>query len=316
MVREKTLIDPYPYWDEDSMKETLNQRVEPLYDSLREYYEEAHDGDQLDYFEIELHSLKYAYIKEGSCFYHIWKDCLWQGKASSFSAYCKNEFGLRWYQVRSKVDASRIASMLLANGFTILPTSQYQCKILQLLENEDIVPVEEETPYERIIKIWQQVTEDYKPENITGKVIRNAIAYTYPEFIPERTKTDVSLEINAANQLFAQAMEEGTSQSQLILDMLRDRRISLGYEISDDDEIEEVFDLDMPSILQESILFNQLRMSCAQLSCAYGDRLQLSVNRVLEFISQADNLKSLVAKGYFKAKEIVSQSHTLMAVFN
>ena len=305
MVREKTLIDPYPYWDEDEMKETLNQRVEPLYDSLTEYYEEAHDGDQLDYFEIELHSLKYSYIKEGSCFYHIWKDCLWQGKASSFSAYCKNEFGLRWYQVKSKVDASRIASMLLANGFNILPTSQYQCKVLQLLENVDIVPVEEETPYERIIKIWQKVTEDYKPENITGKVIRNVIASTYPEFIPERTKADVSLEINAANQLFNQAMEEGTSQSQLILDMLRDRRISLGYEISDDDEVEEI-DIDMNMILQESILFNQLRLAC--------ERIRLSVNQVLEFISREENLSSLVAKGYFKAKEIVSQSHTLMAV--
>ena len=60
------------------------------------------------------------------------------------------------------------------------------------------------------------------------------------------------------------------TQSILLLDMLRDRRISLGYDISDDDQIEEVFDIDLNMILQESILFPQLRIACT--------RMKLSVN--------------------------------------
>ena len=284
--RQKSLSDPFPYWDEDEVSESINSNTSSLFDALNEYYEQAYHGDQLDYFLMEYHNLTYAYVKQGQILFHIWKDCLWKQKASSFQGFLKNEFGLRWYQCRNLVNASRIASMLLSNGFNILPTSQYQCKVLQLLENPDL-ECKEENPQERIIKVWTHVTDNYCQTKITGKIIQEAIALMFPQFIPEKKKVDVFLDVEVANRLSHLAREEQTSINELILNYLDQRE-------EEENETEEVYGISMTDICRESVLFNQLKQLCLS--------TKIKLNDFLESITKKNIFANIIERHFLVAE--------------
>ena len=281
--KEKRLDNPYDFFDgfdEEEIEEGLNDRTKPLFDELREYEHVAYDADSPDHFAQQLLYLRYAYIQEGSLYYHIWQNCLWKyAGASSFTAYCKREFGTRWYQIKGKVQASRIACYLLSEGFNELPKTAYQCKILQLLLNE---AVDWRDGFDRIRDVWEKVLKKHKIQDITGKIIKNEIALQYPEFIPERKKIDVFLNVDTADELRNTAHSEGVSQNDLLLDMLHERN-------NQETEDLDVTPKEVQDIIKENNLMYRLREVCREIS--------VKVTDVLEFLTQENNLKKLLKKG-------------------
>lgn len=267
-------------WQESLMESDV--KTDLLINSLQEYEQVAYEAIDLDYFVNEYNQLNYAYIKQGHILWHIWNDCLWKQSHSSFRGFIKSEFNLRWYQARTLVDASRIATLLLSSGFKVLPQSRYQCKVLQLLEKTDIECKIEDVE-ERIIYIWKYILDNYDPIKITGKLIKEVIASIFPQFIPERTKVDVFLDVDVADKLQNLARDNQSSMNEMVLSLMEEKE-----EI--DSEIENV-DVDMDYITKEVLLIDRIKKMC--------DRIHVDYLSVLEHLGQEDNIKNLFSKNYF-----------------
>ena len=288
MKVEKGLCDPVPIWEDyDSFPEELNSNTKPLFEDLVELEEMANATDDINTFILQYYASEYGYIKQGHDLWHIWSNCLWKQKNSSFEAFCKKELGLKWYQARNRVNASRIASMLLAHGFKLLPKNESMCRVLSYLENINI-ECDESDPNVRILQVWDYILENYgnRPSNITTKKVREAIGLKFPQFLPKRKMAEVSLEIETAEKLTRCAREQETSVNDLVNELLEHKEYL-------DNQVQYVDNINTIHLCNQVFLINKLEEVCS--------RINLEVNSVLAFVAEEDNLKSLLAQGYFKA---------------
>ena len=274
-MTNRPLRDPYPKWDFVDVPEYKNyQHNRMLMNWMDEYYQQAYhwDSDTLRIFEYELCCLNRPFIREGQLLFFIFDNFMYKEKGyKSFTTYCREVHGLQYWQVEQKVNASRIASHLLSVEFKVIPKNIHQCKSLMYLENPNVVHSREESAYERIEKVWKIVTDRYKEAQITGKIIEQIIKIEYPEFIPQRLKAQVILDLETAEMLDEIATDERVGKNELIKELLVNRNLENNF-------TEQVYDYEHDETVKEVVLWERFRELCGEVRVNFNDILEKIVS--------------------------------------
>ena len=288
----KELLDPAPTWDRRDISDYRNyQKNRTLIECIQDFEDIAYPADlnALEQLELDLIYLQRPFIFQGQIFYRIFKDFMFREKGyTCFKKYCQEVHGLKFWQVRKLIDASRIATFLISDEFMVIPKNKYQCEILMWLENTLVIDERYPSAYERISRVWQIVCETYQEHEITGKVIANVIRLEFPKFVPERIKRKVILTVETANLLQRAAVNEGVNQDALVRQLLNDRDHE-NNDINHDFEC----DYDHDEMVEETLLLDRFRKVCTVM----GIKVNQVLDIVVSLLQEGNNLVEIFSTG-------------------
>jgi hypothetical protein len=159
------LISPYEslYCEPEIGGVEPDQRFAEIYELVCSYAEKE---ESLDWQELTGKFIfnQHSYIINGCILWEIKLKKLYrrgEKKYKSFQYYCEQELKMCIWGANRLINAARVAITLIHNGFTIIPTCEFQCRELSKYDASQIV------------YYWEQILAKFEGEEykITGQKI-------------------------------------------------------------------------------------------------------------------------------------------------
>lgn len=159
------LISPYEnlYCQSEMGGVEPDEKFVAIYDLIWSYAEKEESIDWQELTETFIFN-QYSYIINGCILWEIkFKKLYRRGKKiyKSFQDYCEKELKMCVWQANRLINAARVAITLIHNGFSIIPTCEFQCRELSKYDASQIV------------YYWEQILGKFegKEYQITGQKI-------------------------------------------------------------------------------------------------------------------------------------------------
>ena len=181
--------------------------LEQIFDLAKEIEYEKGQAD-IEKLTIDLKKDFLAYIRIGIRLSPILFYRLYKKTHSQFAQYCLDVLGIREWQARNYIKASRVFLTLLRGNFTYLqlPKNLSQCLTLSQYEDDEL------------IEKWQLVCKKFKPYEYRADKIDN---YLHPRPLIETYDTTIDLQLPVVkNTIEKLALAQEMSIPQLMLEMV------------------------------------------------------------------------------------------------
>lgn len=181
--------------------------LEQIFDLAKEIEYEKGQAD-IEELTIDLKKDFLAYIRIGIRLSPILFYRLYKKTHSQFAQYCLDVLGIREWQARNYIKASRVFLTLMRGGFTYLqlPKNLSQCLTLSQYEDDEL------------IEKWQLVCKKFKPYEYRADKIDN---FLHPRPLIETYDTKIDLQLPVVkNTIEKLALAQEMSISQLMLEMV------------------------------------------------------------------------------------------------
>ncbi|MBD2395840.1 hypothetical protein H6G11_16470 [Cyanobacterium aponinum FACHB-4101] len=161
----KCLISPYEslYSEPEIGGIEPDQRFAEIYELVWSY---AEKDESLDWQELTRKFIfnQHSYIINGCILWEIKLKKLYrrgEKKYKSFQDYCEQELKMCVWQGNRLINAARVAITLIHNGFSIIPTCEFQCRELSKYNDA------------QIIDYWQEILAQFEGREyeMTGQKI-------------------------------------------------------------------------------------------------------------------------------------------------
>ena len=204
-MNKKFIFNPFHALYRDDIVLNDCPEIQKLDRYARNLKDKIQEDFDLNNIVFEFNYNRLAYVRNGLLLAKIKFLKLYQNFGDrTFATFCKEQLKITRWQVNDTIKAARVTMELIYAGFEILPTNISQAIALASLAKEEL------------IKSWQKVIDNIKPDLITHKSIRSLL---FPSTEKEPAVATIKVPAALHEDIHREVAERGLSIVDLIATM-------------------------------------------------------------------------------------------------